>query len=199
MDAGLLASLVTFTIACGSPGPATLAVTGTAMAQGMRQGLAMAAVLTLGLAAWGLPAGLGFGALVAQSAAALTVMKLLGGAYLLYLSWVTARSALRPAETVLKSGGGFRRGLLLNLSNPKAVLAWIATLALGTDAAARAPLATVAACTVIGFLLYALYALLFSRAPVMALYRRARRGIEAGFAALFAAAGLRLLLWRTPA
>lgn len=198
-DVGLLASVLTFAVAAGSPGPATLAVSGTAMARGARSGVGMALGLTLGLAAWGLLAGLGFGALVARIGAALVVLKLIGGAYLLYLAWKMARSAMTPgAETADPVGGrnALRSGVILNLGNPKAVLVWVAVLGLSGQAEPLAVAATVAACTAAGAAIYLAYALIFSRAPVMAFYRRQRRRLEAGFAALFGLAGLRLLLWR---
>jgi threonine/homoserine/homoserine lactone efflux protein len=198
----MLASLLAFAIAAGSPGPATLAVSGTAMARGHRAGLAMAAGLTLGLALWGLVAALGFGTVVARAPAALMGLKLLGGAYLLYLAWVTGRAALAAGESAAVSPQGgagrrlFRRGLLLNLGNPKAVLTWLAVLALAGLEPGAGLLAFVALSSAVGGALYAAYALIFSRAPVMAFYARQRRRIEAGFAALFGLAGLRLLLWR---
>jgi len=197
-DAGLLTSLATFFVAAAAPGPATLAVSGTAMARGFSRGVAMSFGLTLGLAAWGLLAGLGFGALVAESAAVLTLLKIVGGLYLLYLAWGTAKSAMRAETPVAGTGGSFRQGLMLNLANPKGVLAWVAALSLGGPETAAAPWAVVIGCAILGLAIYLAYALLFSRAPVMAFYRRQRRKIEAGFAALFAAAGLRLIFWRAP-
>ncbi|MFN3209782.1 MAG: LysE family translocator [Roseovarius sp.] len=192
----LLTSVASFAFAAGSPGPATLAVAGTAMARGRRAGIAMALGLALGLAVWGILAGLGLGLLIGRFAPALVALKIVGAAYLFYLAAVSARSAMRPrtdADTgAAPDGAGmFRRGLLLNLSNPKAVLAWVAALALGGGDAG-----TVALCALVGLALYLFYATVFSLARVRAGYVRARRGIEAACAALFAMAGVRLMIWR---
>ncbi len=197
IDVGGVTALATFLVAAGSPGPATLAVAGTAMASGRAAGLMMGAGLALGLAAWGVAVGLGFGALVAQSPIFLTIFKVIGGSYLLYLAWVTGRAALQEADApeTIGEGRAFRRGLILNLGNPKAALAWIAALALSAGGAAPG-WGIVVACAALGFGIYAAYAWAFALPPVRSVYRRFRRWIDGVTAALFALAGLRLLTWR---
>ena len=198
-DGVILASVVTFALAAGSPGPATLAVSAAAMSRGIRSGLSMAFGLSFGLTFWGILAALGFGSTVAQSAFALTVLKIIGGVYLLYLAANTARSSLRKDTGEQNTGGqrgGFRSGLILNLANPKAVLAWVAALALGGAQTVQASVPMVVFCSMTGCLIYVIYALLFSRSRVMSFYRVYRGWIEAVFSALFAAAGLRLIFWK---
>ncbi|WP_430449533.1 LysE family translocator [Rhodophyticola sp.] len=198
-----LTSVATFIVAAGSPGPATLAVAATSMARGRAGGIALGLGLALGLAIWGLVAALGFATLVARNVQALTVLKLLGAAYLFYLAWKSGQSALRRetedavrVATDLSRGQLFRRGLTLNLANPKAVLAWVAALALGGGGEQTVSVLVVALCAALGFALYLGYATIFSVAPVMAAYARLRRGFEAAFAVFFAVAGLRLVFWR---
>ncbi len=194
-----LTSLATFAFAAASPGPATLAVAATAMSAGRLRGLAMALGLSVGLAFWGVLAAIGVGSLVAQSAVALTVLKLLGGAYLLYLAVVSWRSANVPASSVkvgaTTAGRQFRAGLILNLGNPKGVLAWVAALALGSGGSADQNVWLVTACVLFGFVLYAVYALVFSVDRVMLAYRAAKRWVDRVFAVLFGGAGLRLIMW----
>ncbi|MFN3868099.1 MAG: LysE family translocator [Hyphomicrobiaceae bacterium] len=125
-----------FFVAAASPGPATLAVSTTAMAAGARPAAALGLGLAVGLAFWGVVAAAGLGAVLVQSSVALTVLRWFGGAYLLWLAWQSARSALLPTrlpdEAVPVADGRMMfRGLILNLSNPKAVLAWISVLAIG--------------------------------------------------------------------
>lgn len=194
-----LTSLATFAFAAASPGPATFAVAATAMSAGRLRGLAMALGLSLGLAFWGILAAIGVGSLVAQSAFALTVLKLLGGAYLLYLALVSWKSADVPASSMkigaTTAGRQFRAGLILNLGNPKGVLAWVAALALGSSGSADQNLWLVTACVLFGFVLYAAYALVFSVERVMVAYRAAKRWVDRVFAVLFCGAGLRLIMW----
>ncbi len=199
IDGALITAVLAFVVAAGTPGPATLAVAGTSMASGRRAGLAMGTGLAIGLAAWGVAVGFGFGALVAQSPIFLTAFKIIGGGYLLYLAWLSGRAALRPGASieaeVLSATRSFRRGLILNLGNPKAALAWIAALALGAGCA-QASWGIVGVCALAGVLIYAAYAMVFSLATMQAGYARFRRWIEGVTAALFAFAGLRLLTWR---
>ncbi|MGF1551300.1 MAG: LysE family translocator [Paracoccaceae bacterium] len=200
----VLAPLAAFFVAAASPGPATLAVAATAMASGARAALALGLGLAIGLAAWGVVAAAGLGAVVAQSATALTILRVGGGLYLLYLAWGAARSALGPAPgaaAVPADARMVRRGLVLNLSNPKAVLAWLSVLALGAgpEAGAATLAVTTAACAALGAGIYATYALAFARPTVRAGYRRARRGIEAAVAAAFGYAGVRLIAIRAEA
>lgn len=199
MEAGTaaaLTSLVTFAVAAGSPGPATLAVAGTSMAAGRGAGLAMGLGLGVGLTFWGVLTALGMGYLIASYASALLILKLCGAAFLFYLAYTTGRAALRPARAapVTQAAGArrlFLRGLLLNLLNPKAIFAWVAALALGAPDAW-----IVMACAMTGFVLYAGYALIFSLGPVRAAYARTARWIDGVCAVIFAYAGFRLLLWR---
>lgn len=201
-----LPALMAFFIAAASPGPATLAVSTTAMAAGSRAAALLGFGLALGLAFWGVVAATGLGAVLVHSSVALTVLRWFGGAYLLWLAWQSARSAMAPVasgEKIAPAPGGalFLRGLVLNLGNPKAVLAWISILALGTGSAEDgASLATTTAlCAVLGLAIYLVYALLFSRGAIRAGYRRARRVIDGLAAAFFGYAGLRLILTRTEA
>lgn len=203
----LIAPCLAFVAMAASPGPATLAVAATSMASGRRHGVMLGFGLAIGLAAWGIVAALGLGALMLSFAPAMIALRLLGGAYLLLLAWRSAQSALsREAPTghaITESSGArlFRRGLFLNLMNPKAVLAWTAVIAIGLPEGGGAlHLATiVAACLCAGFIVNLGYAYLFSTNAVMAAYARARRGFDTLFALFFAGAGLKLIFSRTEA
>lgn len=204
LDALVSPALLAFFVAAASPGPATLAVSTTAMARGARAAVLLGVGLAIGLAFWGLVAAAGLGALLVQSSVALTVLRWFGGAYLLWLAWQSARSAVMPEpETAEVSttvdGRILIRGLALNLSNPKAVLAWISVLALGvgsSDDPSRLAITT-ALCAVLGLAIYLSYAVLFSQAPVRSGYRRARRGIDGLTAAFFGYSGLKLVFTRS--
>lgn len=201
---GLWAPALAFFIAAASPGPATLAVAGAAMAGGRRAGLALGFGLSVGLAFWGALTALGLGALVLGSPPALLALRLAAGAYLLWLAWRAAEAAWRGAAPAMETPPAARlmlKGLILNLSNPKAALAWAAVIAIGLpDGAGAADLAAITAlCAGLGVAIYAGYALGFAAPPVRRAYLSARRWIEAAFAALFGLAGLRLIFARAEA
>ena len=195
---GLLPIILAFAIVTVSPGPANIATAGVAMRFGRRDSLLFGAGLGFGLAFWGIIAATGMGAILQGSAQMLFVLKLLGGAYLLWLAYQSGRSALRVRETetdALKQERWFWRGLILNLSNPKAVVAWMAALSMGMGAGSGSGhvMFATAICMALGFLNYALHALAFSLPGFMAGYRRFRRWIEGVVAGLFAAAGFGLI------
>lgn len=187
-----------FFIVTVSPGPANLALATVAMHSGRRAGLFFGLGLSAGLAFWGAVAATGLGVVVQGTTMLLTLLKLCGGAYLVWLAIQSGRSAARRTEDTIVSvqmGGWFWRGLVLNLSNPKAVVAWMAALSMGlgqeTDAQAVATATLI--CAVLGFVNYAGYALTFSLPGFMAGYRKSRRWIDGIAAGLFALAGFSLI------
>ena len=60
--------LLGWALAGGSPGPATLAISGTSMSLGRGAGLAIASGVIAGSASWGVAAGLGMSALMLANA-----------------------------------------------------------------------------------------------------------------------------------
>jgi threonine efflux protein len=187
-----------FFIVTVSPGPANLALATVAMHSGRTAGLFFGLGLSAGLAFWGAVAATGLGVVVQGTTMLLTLLKFIGGAYLVWLAIQSGRSAARRTEDTIVSmqkGGWFGRGLVLNLSNPKAVVAWMAALSMGlgqeTDAQAVA-VATVI-CAVLGLMNYTGYALTFSLPGFMAGYRKSRRWIDGIAAGLFALAGFSLI------
>ena len=200
IDAGALAAIAAaFFVVAVTPGPANLACASVAMARGRAAGLRFGAGLSLGLAVWGVLAATGMGAVLQASGWVLAVLKVVGGLYLLWLAWGAGRSALRDGHAPQVEAGMGRRafwqGLALNLTNPKAVLAWMAALAVGLDPADGAAMVVTATliCAGLGVVNYLGWALVFSTGRMMAGYLRARRWIDGAASALFAAAGLGLL------
>jgi threonine efflux protein len=200
----LLVVYAAYVIATGSPGPSTMAIMGTAMAAGRARALALAAGVLTGSMAWAAFAGTGLSVVLASYAQVLVAIKVLGGCYLLYLAWCSARSAWRPTAAPPREVAGglgwvYLRGLLFHLTNPKAILSWIAVMSLGlsADASPTTVLAIIGGCAVLGACIFGGYALAFSTAPMVRLYGRARRGIEGMLAGFFAFAGIRLLLARS--
>jgi threonine/homoserine/homoserine lactone efflux protein len=200
---GLTAILAAFSVIAVSPGPATLAVSTVSAAAGRRSGMLFGCGLGTGLAFWGLVAATGLGAVLQTTTHLLAALKVAGGLYLLWLAYSSACSAGRKDDAPSNSVGGsatnegrwFLRGLVLNLSNPKAVVAWMAALSvgLGADSGWGAVAAATGGCMAIGFAIYAAYAAAFSMPAVMQGYARARRWIDGLVAALFAVAGLALI------
>ncbi|MEM7058026.1 MAG: LysE family translocator [Pseudomonadota bacterium] len=196
--AAYLAIALAFFAVAVSPGPANIANAVIAMDRGRAASFRFSLGLTTGIAVWGIVAATGLGAILQTSVYLLSVLKVLGGIYLLYLAWQSARAARDPAETRPASVDRdrlFVQGIALNLSNPKTVIAWMAALSVGlSETASPAALAIgVAICTSVALLVNMLYMLLFSLSGVMAGYRRIRRWINYFVAGLFSIAGLGLI------
>jgi threonine efflux protein len=194
----LISTGFAFFVVAASPGPATISTATVALRQGRRTGLLYGLGLSFGLMFWGLVAASGVGAVLQSSLLVLTLLKVLGGLYLLWLAFQSGRSALRPetgTQVISEGRNWFLRGLLLNLSNPKAVVAWMAALSVGLDTTSDGGslLVATAACAAIGFATYALYAVVFSIRGMMIGYMRFRRATEGTVAALFAVAGFGLI------
>lgn len=194
----LLSVALAFFVVTVSPGPANIAVATVAMSSGRRHGLLFGAGLSFGLAFWGVIAATGMGAVLRSSEVLLIALKLCGGLYLLWLAYQSGRSALKKTDSTqhtTRDGRWFMRGLVLNLSNPKAVVAWMAALSMGLgigDDSGHVIAATLV-CMALGFLNYAGYALAFSLSGFMAGYSRLRRWIDGAVAGLFAFAGFGLI------
>ena len=199
-----VALLLAWALAGGSPGPATLAIAGTAMQGGRAAGLAISTGVICGSALWGLAAAFGLSALMLTNAWLVEGLRYIGAAYLLYLGFKALRSAAadKPLELVTAPSGGLRKvyvkGLLLHLTNPKAVFAWGAVFAIAVPpGSAPATIATtylsllLVSCTVFWG-----YGILFSRGPFVSGYQKARRWFEAAFGILFGLAGLKILTTR---
>jgi threonine efflux protein len=191
-------------LAVVSPGPATLAITGTAMARGRAAGMAMATGVLTGSYIWACLAALGMSAVLTRFAYALVILKVAGGCYLLWLGWKNFRSALkRDEDNVTEHSSGvatlralYLKGLGIHLTNPKAVFVWLSLVSLGLPAHATPQTIAIfiGGAMVIGLISFNLLAIVFSTGPMMRGYRKARRGIEGFMAAFFALAGFKLLV-----
>ncbi|MFA3920240.1 LysE family translocator [Ruegeria hyattellae] len=194
----LAITALAFFVVAVSPGPANISNAAVAMSFGRRTSLVYGTGLSCGLVFWGLVAASGMGAVLQGSLYVLIVLKLLGGLYLLWLAWQSGRSAMRPAADKVplpSKGRWFWRGLILNLSNPKSVIAWMAALSvgLGPDDGLASVVAATVVCIAAGFINNVLYSLLFSVSGMMTGYRSFRRWIDGVVAGLFALAGLGLI------
>ncbi len=188
-------------IASGSPGPATLAIAGTSMSSGRRAGLALASGVTTGSFMWSVSAAFGLGAVMAANVWVFEIIRYAGAAYLLWLAVKAARSAWAgnrlaakplPPTTPTRAYG---KGLALHLTNPKAVLFFGALYAIGVPPGTPASglVMVILAVGAQSLIMFHLYAVIFSSAPMTAAYTRAKRGFEAFFALAFGAIAFKVL------
>lgn len=114
------------------PGPDSLLIMTRSASQGWRAGSAAALGIGAGTFVHIAAAALGLSAVLATSAMAFTVVKLVGAAYILYIavgllrSKPPARSAAEPVLPPLPFGKIFTQGFLTNVLNPKVALFFLA-------------------------------------------------------------------------
>ncbi|WP_339861626.1 LysE family translocator [Thalassospira alkalitolerans] len=205
---GILLAYAALMMGLISPGPALLGLMGVSLERGRRAGHCFAIGIGTGSLCIGILTLTGLSALLATWANAMTVIRIAGGLYLLWLAFKAFRSAFRPkqvaGDTITPDGkhisgmGYFTRGLSLHLTNPKAILTWIAIISIGF--ADGTPLwvgwVIVLGCGTISTLVHFAYATAFSTRPAISLYRRAARWINGILGVFFAAVGIRLLAGR---
>lgn len=152
---------------------------------------------------WAIAAAAGLATLLQTYAMALEVLKIFGGIYLLYLAYKAFRAVrtsgeLQTAKMEQKTPS-FKslilRGYGIHVTNPKAIFAWLAIIALGMPQGAPASVAVliIVVCGTTGFLAFMGYAILFSTSHALKVYRNARRWIEGAMAGFYCFAGIKLL------
>lgn len=115
-----------------APGPDNIFVLTQSALRGRFSGLVVVLGLCTGLIGHTLAVAVGVAVIFQASAAAFATLKYLGACYLLYLAWQALRA---PAETIAGPGHGgaayrrlYGRGIVMNLTNPKVSVFFLAFL-----------------------------------------------------------------------
>jgi threonine/homoserine/homoserine lactone efflux protein len=188
-------------LAAMTPGPDFLIVLRSVMTGGRRAGMAAALGIATGLLCWGAVTSLGIAGLLAASAVAFTVVKLVGAAYLVFLGVQALLAARRGYPKELDTGkekatarGAFAAGLVTNLFNPKVAVFFLALWPqLLPDHASFVQMATMAAVAAAApltwFLVLANIVMALRRFLVAA---RVRRTLDAVMGGVLVAIGVRI-------
>ena len=128
----LLAFFTTSVILALSPGPDNLFVMAQSARTGRKSGLFVTLGLATGLIGHTVAVAFGLAAILRASSLAFTILKFIGAAYLLYLAWQAFRAGAATANKgdvqVFSRGNLYRRGMIMNLTNPKVSLFFMAFL-----------------------------------------------------------------------
>ena len=199
----LLSVMAVHVVAMVSPGPNFLVVTQTAIGHSRREGVLTALGVACAAFLWSSAALLGVSLLFETTAWLYRGMKLLGGAYLIYLGVQSWRYAGRPpllsAETPLGSSWRlFRLGFVTNLTNPKSAIFFSSIFA--TLLPAQLPFWVRAAA--VGVIVFdalwwhVVLAFTFSTRPAQQFYIKAKRSLDRFTGAFLVLVGARLMLSR---
>ena len=115
-----------------APGPDNIFVLTQSALHGRLAGLVVTLGLCTGLIVHTVAVAFGVAAIFAASATAFTALKLVGAGYLLYLAW----QALKAGKSALAGGDHdepslwqlYRRGIVMNITNPKVAIFFLAFL-----------------------------------------------------------------------
>ena len=115
-----------------TPGPDNVFVLLQSAMRGPRAGMVVVLGLCTGLLVHTAAVALGLATLFAASATAFLVLKICGALYLAWLAWQAFRAPVGPsASASAEAASGwqmYRRGVVMNLTNPKVVIFFLAFL-----------------------------------------------------------------------
>ena len=186
-----------------SPGPNMMAVIAVALAQGRRHALLVALGIASGTLVWAAAVALGLGVVFQSFPVTLTLLKLVGGLYLLFIALKALRATLAgdngpvaPTRAPVSALGAWRRGFFVVMTNPKAALMWsaIATFLFGAGLGNGQVLGFGPVVAASALLIYGGYAAVFSTGVATRAYARFWRASEAVFGLAFGALGAMLLV-----
>jgi threonine/homoserine/homoserine lactone efflux protein len=122
-----------------APGPDNVFVLLHSAVHGRKAGLLVVVGLCTGLLFHTAAVAMGLAAIFAASSQAFTVLKLCGATYLLYLAWQSWKAPVGivngDASPALSTRQTYRRGVVMNLTNPKVAIFFLAFLPQFTDPA----------------------------------------------------------------
>ena len=128
----VLTFFVTALMLALAPGPDIIFVLTQSALYGMRAGVATTLGLISGLCFHTTIVAVGVAGIFMTSPLAFTLLTVVGAAYLLYLAWLSFRAGASMAHLqesrFLGYWGLYRRGVIMNITNPKVTLFFLAFL-----------------------------------------------------------------------
>ena len=193
-------------LAAASPGPDFVLVSQQTLSNGKRAGLLCSLGIALGLSVHILYSAFGLAAVIANSASAILVIKLLGGSYLIYLGVSGLRARARNTETIVTDGvddqSDFKTiglGFLCNALNPKAPIYFISlfTIVLSENTPAQHLLIYGLWMMVLQFAWFSFLTILLSRPMVMDRFQALGHWIDRVAGGAMLLLGIKVLASRT--
>lgn len=181
------------------PGPDFVAVVRSSMMRGTRAGLLTTLGVSMGLGIYATLGLLGLSAVLVKFEWLAWAIRVAGGAYLVYLGIKLVRAKPESIEigAAGDNGGGnpLLFGLLVTLTNPKAIVLFASVFATSVTAATPAWLMAVMIVLVVASSLawYTLVSVFMSSAPVIRSFGRARHWVERAAGVCFVALGGKIL------
>ncbi|MDF7679486.1 threonine export protein RhtC [Enterobacteriaceae bacterium ESL0689] len=192
-------------VALMSPGPDFFFVSQTAVSRCRQEAMMGVLGITCGVMVWAGVALLGLHLIIEKMAWLHTIIMVGGGVYLCWMGYQMLRSALQKSTVTTtqvalahNSGHRFIRGLLTNLSNPKAIIYFgsVFSLFVGDTIGAGERWGIFLLIIIETFVWFSIVASLFALPPMRRGYRRMARWIDGIAGTLFTGFGIHLIISR---
>ncbi|EIB97814.1 MULTISPECIES: threonine export protein RhtC [Pantoea] len=194
-------------VALMSPGPDFFFVSQTAASRSRKEAMMGVLGITLGIVVWAGVALMGLHLILEKMAWLHQIIMVGGGLYLLWMGWQLMGSARQrhkqpqqdePVVELPKRGMSFLKGLLTNLSNPKAIIYFgsVFSLFVGDDVGATERWGLFLLIIAETFAWFALVAAIFALPWMRAKYQRLAKWVDGMAGVLFAGFGIHLIISR---
>jgi len=180
-------------VGASSPGPSVALLVGIATEQGRSPALIATLGIALGSMTINILTMLGIGLFLSQMAWAMSLLRLAGAIYLLYLAYGAFRKAIQPPDLQPMKpnyGNGWKHlttGYLLQVTNPKTISFWLAIASIGAVENAETGIIVlfVTGAFFISFICHGFWAVALSLESARKAYANRRRWIELTLGGLF--------------
>jgi threonine/homoserine/homoserine lactone efflux protein len=128
----IIAFVIASTLLSIAPGPDNIFVLTQSALYGKKSGVLVTLGLCTGLIVHTLAVAFGVAAIFQTSMVAFTVLKIIGALYLAYLAYqafmASAKNIEAPGLNIRSNGALYRRGIVMNITNPKVSIFFLAFL-----------------------------------------------------------------------
>ena len=193
-------------VALVTPGPDFFFVSQTAVSRSRKEAMMGVLGITGGVMVWSGVALLGLNLILEKMAWLHSIIMVGGGLYLCWMGYQMLRSALKkekpseevPAVELAHGGRSFLKGLLTNLSNPKAIIYFgsVFSLFVGNDVGSAERWGLFVMIALETFVWFTVVASLFALPKMRRGYQRLAKWIDGVAGALFAGFGIHLIISR---
>ncbi len=161
---GIVVFAIAYAIVVISPGPGLASFIGQILGHGIKAAPAQALGIYAGDLVWYGLAATGLAALAHAFAGVFLIVKWLGAAYLVFLAWKMWTAEVKSLDTVAARGATshsslFASSLMVTLSNPKAIVFYLAVLPAIVDLSALTPSGFAIGAAIIAVILFTILAI----------------------------------------
>lgn len=198
--AGIFAAYSILLLGSFSPGPSVAMLIGVATGQGRIPALTAALGIAFGSMSINILTMLGVGIVLSEAAWAMSILRVIGAGYLLYLAYGAIKKAIIPADlqgvdTKLRTlPRQFMAGYLLQVTNPKAISFWLAISSIGAVEGANVGVTIlfITGAFFISFVCHGAWAVALSVSAIRLIYIAVQRWIDAALGSFFCFAAYKL-------